>query len=76
MTTKIYYVVKVTECGRQRRSDIMFERSCHTYSAGVMGIRIARSSCRRPQLLFDQIYLFIVTLGCDTAFLRIVKFGL
>ena len=25
---------------------------------GVMEIRIAGSSCRRPQLLFDQIYIF------------------
>ena len=46
------------------------------YSAGVMEIRIADSSCRRLQLLFDQIYLLLITLGCDTAFLRIVKFGL
>ena len=23
VTTKIYYVLKVTECGRQRRSDMM-----------------------------------------------------
>ena len=48
----------------------------NTYRAGVMEIRIAGSSCRRLQLLFDQIYLLIITLGCDTAFLRIVKFGL
>ena len=52
------------------------EAACNTYSAGVMEIRIAGSSCRRPQLLFDQIYLLIISLGCDTAFLRIVKFGL
>ena len=52
------------------------EATYNTYSAGVMEIRIAGSSCRRPQLLFDQIYLLIITLGCETAFLRIVKFGL
>ena len=51
------------------------EAACNTYSAGVMDIRIAGSSCRRPQLLFDQIYLLIITLGCDTAFLHIVNFG-
>ena len=51
------------------------EAACNTYSAGVMEIRIAGSSCRRPQLLFDQIYLLIITLGCDTAFLHIVNFG-
>ena len=51
------------------------EAAYNTYSAGVMEIRIAGSSCRRPQLLFDQIYLLIIILGCDTAFLRIVKFG-
>ena len=28
----------------------------NTYRAGVMEIRIAGSSCRRLQLLFDQIY--------------------
>ena len=46
------------------------------YSAGVMEIRIAGSSYLPPQLLFHQIYLLIITLGCDTTFLRIVKFGL
>ena len=51
------------------------EAAYNTYSAGVMAIRIAGSSCRWPQLLFDQIYLLIITLGCDTTFLRIVKFG-
>ena len=52
------------------------EAAYNTYSAGVMAIRIAGSSCRRLQLLFDQIYILIITLGFDTAFLRIVKFGL
>ena len=52
------------------------EAAYNTYSAGVMEIRIVDSSCRRPQLLFDEIYLLIITLGCDTAaFLRIVNFG-
>ena len=51
------------------------EAGYNTYGAGVMEIRIAGSSCRRPQLLFDQIYLLIIILGCDTAFLRIVNFG-
>ena len=51
------------------------EAACNTYSAGVMEIRIAGSSCRRLQLLFDQIYLLIITLGCDSAFLHIVNFG-
>ena len=41
------------------------ESAYNTYSAGVMEIRIAGSSCRRPQSLFDQIYLVIITLGCD-----------
>ena len=35
--------------------------ACNTYSQGVMDIRIAGSSCCRPQLLFDQIYLLIIT---------------
>ena len=52
------------------------EAACNKYSAGVMKIRIAGSSCHRLQLLFDQIYPLIIILGCDTAFLRIVKFGL
>ena len=52
------------------------EAAYNTYSVGVMEIRIVDSSCRRPQLLFDEIYLLIITLGCDTApFLRIVNFG-
>ena len=51
------------------------EAAYNTYSAGVMEIRIADSSCRRLQLLFDQIYLLIITLGYDTTFLRIVNFG-
>ena len=51
------------------------EAACNTYSAGVMEIRIAGSSCRRLQLLFDEIYLLIISLGCDTAFLRIVNFS-
>ena len=51
------------------------EAAYNTYSTGVMEIRIAGSSCRSPQLLFDQIYLLIITLGCDTAFLHIVNFG-
>ena len=51
------------------------EAAYNTYSAGVMEIRIADSSCRQLQSLFDQIYLLIIILGCDTAFLRIVKFG-
>ena len=37
------------------------EAAYSTYSAGVMEIRIADSSCCRPQLLFDQIYLLIIT---------------
>ena len=37
------------------------EAAYNTYSAGVMEIRIADSSCCRPQLLFDQIYLLIIT---------------
>ena len=82
MTTKIYYVLKVTECGRQGRSDMVFfvnqgcalrkfatsafhcilsrslnEAAYNTYSAGVMEIRIEGSSCRRPQLLFNN-FLF------------------
>ena len=32
------------------------EAACNTYSAGVMEIRIAGSSCRRPQLLFDNFF--------------------
>ena len=32
------------------------EAAYNTYSAGVMEIRIAGSSCRRPQLLFDQFF--------------------
>ena len=44
------------------------EAAYNTYSAGVMEIRIAASSYRRPLLLFDQTYLLITTLGCDTAF--------
>ena len=53
------------------------EAAYNTYSAGVMEIRIAGSSCRRPQFtLCDQIYLLIIILGCETAFLRIVNFGL
>ena len=51
------------------------EAACNTYSAGAMEIRIAGSSCHWPQLLFDQIYLLIIILGCDTAFLRIVNLG-
>ena len=55
------------------------EAAYNTYSVGVMEIRIGwlvDSSCRRPQLLFDKIYLLIITLGCDTvAFLRFVNFG-
>ena len=37
------------------------EAAYNTYSAGMMEIRIADSSCCRPQLLFDQIYLLIIT---------------
>ena len=37
------------------------EAACNTYSAGVMEIRIADSSCCRPHLLFDQIYLLMIT---------------
>ena len=37
------------------------EAAYNTYSAGVMEIRITDSSCCRPQLLFDQIYLLIIT---------------
>ena len=33
------------------------EAAYNTYRAGVMEIRIAGCSCRRPQLLFDQIYI-------------------
>ena len=52
------------------------EAAYNTYSVGVMEIRIVDSSCRRQQLLFDKIYLLIITLGCDTAaFLRFVNFG-
>ena len=52
------------------------EAACNTYSAGVMEIRIAGSSCRQPPLLFAQIYPVIITLVRDTAFLSIVKFVL
>ena len=48
-------------------SGCLNEAAYNTYSTGVMEIRIAGSSCRRPQLLFYQIYL-IITLGCDVAF--------
>ena len=36
------------------------EAAYNTYSVRVMEIRIAGSSCRRLQLLFDQIYLLFI----------------
>ena len=39
------------------------EAAYNTYSAGVMEIRIAGSSCRRPQVLLDQIYFFLHSIG-------------
>ena len=36
------------------------EAAYKTYSAGVKEIRTAGSSCRRPQLLLDQIYIFFL----------------
>ena len=92
VTTTIYYVLKVTECGRQGRSDMVLfvnqrcalrkfatsafhcilsrslnEAAYNTYSAAVMEIRIAGSSCRRPQLLFNN-FLFSHTLSDPRVF--------
>ena len=41
------------------------EAAFNTYSAGVTEIRIAGSSCRRPQLLFDHFFFLTLdqTLG-------------
>ena len=41
------------------------EAAYNTYSAGVMEIRIPGSSCRRPQLLFDNFFFLTLdrTLG-------------
>ena len=53
------------------------EAAYNTYSAGVMEIRIAGSSCRRPQLLFDNFFFLTLdrTLGFfifDTTTIRFV----
>ena len=45
------------------------EAACNTYSAGVMEIRIAGCSCRRPQLLFDN--FFFLTLDRTLGFLSL-----
>ena len=45
------------------------EAAFNTYSAGVMAIRIAGSSCRRPQLLFDN--FFFLTLDRTLGFLSL-----
>ena len=44
------------------------EAAYKTYSAGEMEIRTAGSSCRRPQLLFDQIYFFFSYTRSDARF--------
>ena len=45
------------------------EAAYNTYSAGVMAIRIAGSSCRRPHLLFGN--FFFLTLDRTLGFLSL-----